>query len=210
MLTEDQESEILSAALMLFDLEGIDTVKPSDIAGLANISVAQLTTRFPTMEDVVRAIVTQSIIQPMARSSAELPSGSAGDRLRNYCGRAWEIINTPRFAMIYRLLINEVPLHPALASFFADEVAGPIRRQVENILAQGIARGEFRSLPTASAARAIAGSLVTQAFWCNHADLWGSAFCGTPSRVVPETIALMLNGLNSDSSAILNPIGDPR
>ena len=210
-MTDDRISEVLDRALVAFDLDGIDAVPVMRLAGMAGASAPEFTRRFATSDDVFQAIVTHEIIEPMARAIAELPDGSAADQLRNYCGRAWEIINTPRFARIYRLLVTEVAQKPGLAKFFADEIGLPIRRQLERIITDGIARGEFRPVSAASAARSIAGSLVTQAFWCNHMDLWGPALCGVPSRVVPETVGLVLSGLTRPSlSGSLTTNGEPR
>lgn len=210
-MTDEGMSEVLDRALVAFDLDGIDAVPVMSLAGMAGVSVPEFTRRFATSDDVFEAIVRHEIIEPMARAGAELPAGSAADQLRNYCGRAWEIINTPRFARIYRLLVTEVAQKPALAKFFAEEIGLPIRRRLESIIVHGIAEGEFRPIPAASAARAIAGSMVTQAFWCNHMDLWGPALCGVPSRVVPETVGLVLGGLMRDSLAgLLTTKGEPR
>jgi AcrR family transcriptional regulator len=211
MLTDERISEMLGKALVAFDTDGIDAVSLTDLAGMAEVSVSDFVRWFASSDEVLQTIVTNEIIEPMTRASAELPGGSASDQLRNYCGRAWEIINTQRFARIYRLMVTGVAQKPALAKFFAEQIGMPIRRQLEAIITKGIAKGEFRSVPAASAARAIAGSLVTQAFWCNHGDLWGSALCGVPSRVVPETVGLMLQGLTrGNPSASLTNTGDPR
>lgn len=210
-MSDERINEVLDPALVAFDLDGIDAVSLVSLADMAGVSVPDFARRFATSDAVFEAIVSHEIVQPMARAAAELPDGSAADQLRNYCGRAWEIINTQRFARIYRLLVTEVAQKPALATFFAEHIGLPIRRQLESIITTGVVRGEFRPVPAASAARAIAGSLVTQAFWCNHMDLWGPALCGVPSRVVPETIGLVLEGLMRDSmTGLLKTNGEPR
>ena len=33
----------------------------------------------------------------VARASRELPPGPVVDRLRNYCGRVWDVLGTPSF-----------------------------------------------------------------------------------------------------------------
>jgi hypothetical protein len=178
MLTEEQVRDSLTAAI-------------------------ELDTRFLTTEEMLRAIAKQVIVEPMKRASAELPPGTAAERLRNFAGRAWEIVNTPLFARLYRIVVAEVPEYPALAKFFAEEVSGPIRVQMEEIVTRGVSQGEFRPVLPSAAARALSGSLITQAFWCNHADVWGFAAGGVPSRVVPETLGLMLEGLNRSAPVSL-------
>jgi hypothetical protein len=163
-------------------------------------------TRNLTTEDVLRAVIRQAIAVPMARAAAELPSGTAAEQLRNYAGRAWEIIHTPVFAGIYRIVVAEVPEYPGLARFFAAHVSGPIQAQLELIIAQGIARGEFRPVTASAAAGALKGSLIAQAFWYNHADVWGPQGSAA-SRVVPETLSLLLEGLNRSSSRSLSTDG---
>ena len=167
----------------------------------------ELNTRFLTTEEMLRAIMHQAIVEPMSRAAAELPSGTATEQLRNYAGRAWEIINTPVFAGIYRIVVAEVPEYPALAGFFSAEVSNPIQLQLERIITRGIARGEFRPVTPAAAARVITGSFLTQALWCNHPDVWGPSSGPGAHRVVPETLGLMLEGLNRTSSHSLPPDG---
>jgi AcrR family transcriptional regulator len=210
MLTDERIRDMLDQALVAFDAEGIDSVPMGHLADLAGVPVPEFSRWFPSTDEVFKAIITNEIVEPMSRAIAELPGGSAAEQLRNYCGRAWEIINTQRFARIYRLLVTGVAHKPALARFFAGEIGLPIRRQLEAILAAGIASGEFRPVSAPAAARAIAGSLVTQAFWCNHRDLCGPAMGGTPSRVVSETVGLILQGLARSPAASLTTNGDPR
>lgn len=163
-----------------------------------------------TTEDMLRAVIQQAIVVPMARAAAELPSGTAAEQLRNYAGRAWEIIHTPVFAGIYRIVVAEVPEYPGLARFFAAHVSGPIQAQLELIIAQGIARGEFRPVTASAAAGTLRGALVAQAFWCNHAEVWGQPPGSAASRVVPETLSLLLDGLNRTSSRPPSTDGRPR
>ena len=211
MLTEDRVNEMLCSALVAFHRAGIDAMTLTELAGFAGIPEAEFTARFATRDEVFRAIVIREVVEPMARACAELPPGAAPDQLRNYCGRIWEIMNSRRFAMIYRLLVTDVHGKPWLARLFAEEIAGSVCRQLETIVASGVAGGEFRAVSPASAARAIAGSLVTQAYWCNHLESWGPALCGVPSRVVPETVGLILGGLHRDgSAALLTTNGEPR
>ena len=152
--------------------------------------------RFTTPEEMLRTVIRQTIAEPMARAAAELPPSAGKDQLRNYAGRVWEIINTPVFTGIYRIIVADVPEYPALARFFVTEVSRPVHLQLESIIARGIARGEFRPVPPAPAARALLASFITQAFWCNHGDVWGQPAGGIASRVVPETLSLLLDGLN--------------
>lgn len=196
MLTDEQVSDALNAAVTEIDNYGLAHARLERIAQMAGVTLVELNRSFPTVEEMFRRVVEQVIGEPMARASRELPSGPAADQLRNYAGRAWEILNTPVFARIYRLVMAEVPRYPVLAKYFAEEVSGPVRRRMESIISCGISGGEFRPVVPSAAARALAGALLTQAFWCNHAEVWGQEAGGTPSRVVPETLGLMLEGLH--------------
>ena len=166
------------------------------------IQAIELNTRFLTTEEMLRAILHQAIVEPMTRAAAELPSGTAAEQLRNYAGRAWEIISTPVFAGIYRIVVAEVPEFPAMARLFGAEVSQPLHSQLEGIISRGIARGEFRPVTSSAAARVLTISLITQAFWCNHTHVWNHTAGGVATRVVPDTLGLLLDGLNRASSRI--------
>jgi AcrR family transcriptional regulator len=207
MLNEDQVSEVLAATLRVLDRAGLDQARMEVIAGMAGVTPVELTRTYASPSALLRAVIQQVVVEPMARASAELPPGKAADQLRNYAGRAWEILNTPAFARIYQMVMADLPEHPELARFFAEKVSGPVRIQLEVIISRGIRRGEFRSISPSGAARTLAGSLLTQAFWCNHSALWGVSEGGVPSRVVPETLGLLLEGLNCTESRSLSTDG---
>ena len=208
MLTDDQMAEVLSAAVLILDLDGLANTRMEEIASMAGVTLVELNTRFSGPEEMLRRVVQQAVVEPIRRATEELPAGTAAEELKNFAGRAWEIINTPAFARIYRIVMAEVPHYPELARFFAQEVAGPARAQLEKIIARGIARGEFRHVAPAAVARALTGSLLSQAFWCNHAELWGESAGAAPSRVIPETLSLMLDGLNRPAAP--SPFTDGR
>jgi AcrR family transcriptional regulator len=196
MLTDEQVGEVIAASTAVLARQGLSPAGMAEIARTAGVPLGELTGRFATTEELFRALLREVVVHPLTRASRELPAGPPSDQLRNYAGRAWEILNTPVFAGLHRIVMAEVFSRPELARYFATQVVGPVRERIEVTITRGIARGEFRAVIPSAAARAIAGALVAQAIWCNHADLWGHEAGGTPSRVVPETIGLILEGLH--------------
>jgi AcrR family transcriptional regulator len=196
MLTDEQMGEVVATGAVVLARQGLSPASMAEIARMAGVTLAELIGQFPTTAEVFRAVMTEVAVQPITRASRELPAGAASEQLRNYACRVWEILNTPVFACLHRIVIAEVSHSPELARYFAAHVVAPVREQIEVIIARGMARGEFRPVHPSSATRAIVGALMAQAAWCNHADLWGHQAGGTSSRVVPETIGLVLEGLH--------------
>lgn len=131
----------------------------------------------------------------VARLCSALPPGPAVAQLQNFCGRGWELLRTPTFALMYRLAVADVSRFPELARFYADEVFGPLVEVLAQTIERGIAEGSLRSVSPHAAARLIVSTLLQQAFWCNHADAFGPSLGGGCNRVVADTLSMVLGGL---------------
>lgn len=198
---EDRIPEILTAALEVFGARGVAAGGLEEIAERAGITLTALLRVFPTRAELFQAAFIQSATGHVQRACSELPPGTATEQLRNFCGRGWDVIRTPEFAVRHRLIVSDVPLYPDLAKWLADEVYGVVLDQLEAIIARGISSGEFRPVAPRAAARLIYASLLGQAFWCNHGEVFGPALAGNCSRTVAETLGLILGGLAMDRSS---------
>ena len=189
------EDVVFAAAVERFAALGVRSAQLSDIAREAGVSVASLEREFGTKENLFRAAVRFVAQRHVARACGELPPGCAVDQLRNFCGRGWEIFHTPTYAALYRLWVTEVPRSPEYADLFAEEVFAGIHRILTQIIERGVAEGTFRPVASHAAARVIHAGLVTQAFWCLHGESLGLSHGADCSRVVADTLSLVLSGL---------------
>jgi hypothetical protein len=131
----------------------------------------------------------------VARACSTLPPGPQAERLRNFCGRIWELLHTPTYAALERQWLTAGSQHGDLTRFYAEKVYAAIHAMLVEIIEQGIVAGELRAVDARAAARVILSALVTQAFWCNHPDAFGPAVAGNCHRAVADTLSLVLGGL---------------
>lgn len=141
------------------------------------------------------------LLAALERAARELPPGPVEERLRNYCGRAWEVLRDPRFAA------RSSPPHapssprPGHASRVASEAAGLLEvaastcfAVIEELLAQGEATGNLPPLPRAALARVLVSSLLARALWCASPATANARVTGDCSHVVAETLEVLLHG----------------
>lgn len=140
-----------------------------------------------TVRDIARTHV--------ARLCSTLPPGPAVAQLQNICGRGWELLRTPTFAVMYRLAVTEASRFPDLARAYADEVFEPLVQVLARTVERGIAEGTLRQVSPHGAARLIVATLLQQAFWCNHVEAFGTSLGGDCHRVVADTLSMVLGGL---------------
>jgi AcrR family transcriptional regulator len=186
---------VLTSAIAVFATRGVEAATLSEIARDAEVSLASLEREFSSKEDLFRSAVREVARDYVARACSALPPGPPAEQLRNFCGRSWEILHTPTFAALDRLWTTDVPRFPDLARFYAEDVYGAVHGTLVEIIERGIAEGDFRPVSARAAARLILAALVRQAFWCNHADVFGPAVGGGCNRVVAETLSILLGGL---------------
>lgn len=131
----------------------------------------------------------------VARLCSTLPHGPAVAQLQNICGRGWELLRTPTFALMYRLAVTEASRFPELARVYADEIFGPLVDLLARTIERGMAEGTLRPVSPHGAARLIVATLLQQAFWCNHAEAFGPSLGADCHRVVADTLSMVLGGL---------------
>jgi hypothetical protein len=139
-------------------------------------------------------IIAQFAAQ-VAKACRTLPPGPEVERLRNFCGRIWELLHTPTYAALERQWLTAGSQHGDLTRFYAEKVYAAIHAMLVEIIEHGIVAGELRTADARAAARVILSALVTQAFWCNHPDAFGPAVAGNCHRAVADTLSLVLGGL---------------
>jgi hypothetical protein len=109
------------------------------------------------------------------------------EQLRNYCGRVWDVLRTPVFAEACR----ESLVQPA-GEEAGDGVIDACLADIHCLLAEGVQAGEFRALPCGPLARLLVSSLLARAFWCAYPDRIDARIAGTCTRVVAETLEVLL------------------
>jgi TetR/AcrR family transcriptional regulator len=191
------EADVFAAAIRIFAERGVDRAELSDIARAADTTLPVLERRYGSKENLFRSAVCEVTRGHVLRASTELPPGPAVERLRNFCGRSWEIFNTPTYVALEKLWATEIASDPDLARFYVEEVHGKVHGTLVAIIERGIADGDFRDVAAHDAARVILAALVTQSVWCAHSDAFGPVMADGCNRVVADTLSITLRGLQS-------------
>ena len=171
----------MESALKLVAEHGYSRVRLEDIASDAGVSKATVYHYFSNRDD----LITRAVASKMAERSADtdlavLQAGpSAEARLTAFLRFLWEHALTPHAGMWQRLLVSEiVTAAPQIFDIWARAVVGRWH-QVEALIREGQASGEFRAdADAAVAGRTIVSALSYQALFHVHFDLRVIDPCG--------------------------------
>jgi AcrR family transcriptional regulator len=144
---EARPNEILDAALACFAERGFSATRVDDVAARAGVTKGTLYLYFSGKEELLKALVRQSIIPNIERAEAlvaaeDEPCAVILQRILQLWAHA---ITAPQSA-IPKIMIADAGNFPELARFYLEEVASRGMGVVANLLRKGIARGEFRPL----------------------------------------------------------------
>jgi AcrR family transcriptional regulator len=181
---EDRPQEIVAAALDVFAERGFAAARLDDVAARAGVSKGTLYLYFSSKEDLFKAVIRAAILPNLERAErmiAEVPEPSFA-LLERLLAMVAELIATTRAAIIPKLVIAEAGNFPELAAFYHREVIQRGFGLLANLLARGVACGEFRPLNIDHTVRLIAAPLLMSA-------VWRSAFDGVAPLDVPALIA---------------------
>jgi AcrR family transcriptional regulator len=157
--------ELLEAALALFVEKGFAATRAEEVAKRAGVSKGTLYLYYPSKEELFKAVVRQNLTSLIAEGEQLAGSfeGSSADLLALLIQTWWERFGNTPAAGIHKVILAEVRNFPELAQFYADEVMVPADRLFGGCVDRGVARGEFRPMPTHEVALALIAPLIFMA-----------------------------------------------
>lgn len=160
-------NDILAAALEEFFQQGFAAARLDSIAERAGIGKGTIYLYFDSKEALFEAAV-RGVILPVfeqAERFAADPNASASHLLRQLVTIFYrEIIATDR-RRILRLIIAEGPRFPRLLEFYHREVITRGLGVLRQLIAYGVARGEFRASAAVAFPQVIIGPAMVGAIW---------------------------------------------
>jgi AcrR family transcriptional regulator len=160
-------NDIVAAALEEFFQQGFAAARLDAIAERAGIGKGTIYLYFDSKEALFEAAV-RSMVMPVfeqAERFAANRSLGAADMLRALMHTFYrEVIGTERRRLL-RLLIAEGPRFPRLVEFYHREVVQRGLSALRQILAYGVARGEFRASVPVDYPQVIIGPALVGAIW---------------------------------------------
>ncbi len=191
--------ELLEAALALFVEKGFAATRAEEVAKRAGVSKGTLYLYYPSKEELFKAVVRQNLTSLIAEGEQLAGSfeGSSADLLALLIQTWWERFGNTPAAGIHKVILAEVRNFPELAQFYADEVMVPADRLFGGCVDRGVARGEFRPMPTHEVALALIAPLI---FMAVHRHSFGCCPVHGTADMNPELLLqthldLVLRGL---------------
>jgi AcrR family transcriptional regulator len=168
---EARPEEILDAAQEVFTTSGFAQAKLDDVARLAGVSKGTLYLYFDSKEALFREMVRAKVVASLAEGEELVREhqGSVRELLLQLIHLMYTRMRRERMMRLSRVVQSELGRFPELAKFYFDEVILRARRLVQQVLARGVATGEFRPSHQGFAARGLCSLLMhtaqTQCFF---------------------------------------------
>ncbi len=195
---EERPAQILDAAFHEFGERGLAGARLDDIAKRAGVAKGTIYLYFPNKEALFREMVRTTTIAAIesAEQLAEQESHeSAETQLRRLSVGWWTFLRSDRFQVVQRLVLAELQHFPDLMQFYADEVVARGRRLIGAIVERGTARGEFRPIVPATAARMLSSLTMMQAIWCDRRQCFPELAGVTDEHIREEILDFYLSAL---------------
>ncbi len=139
---DERRLALTRAAYRLIAARGFEGLRVRDVAADVGVNIATLHYYFPTKEGLIRAVVDHLVGRIVATTTGG--TGTAGERLRANLARvrAYMRDDPDLFVVLSELLLRarrDAAIHAALKPSQDDW-----RAYLRGLLAEGVARGEFR------------------------------------------------------------------
>jgi AcrR family transcriptional regulator len=164
---DERPGQLLAAALDLFVERGYAGTRLDDVAARAGVAKGTLYLYFANKEELFKAVVRENIVARISQTREVLRrfTGSREELLRHLVQRWWQQHGQTPAAGISKLIVAESGNFPEIARFFVDEVIEPWHRLFGEVIAEGIARGEFRAVDIEYFVHVMAAPLVMLTLW---------------------------------------------
>ena len=199
--------ELLAAALTLFVEKGFSATRSEEVAALAGVSKGTLYLYYPSKEELLKAVISHYLSDRIAAGAQQAAgfNGSAADLLRQTLVAWWQALYDSPASGVFKLVITEVRNFPDIAEFYLAQVVTPANRLVGDIIAQGIASGEFRAVDVGNAVHSLVLPLV---MICLHRHSLGA--CPQEWQLdghafIAQHVMLVLDGLSARDGAAAGP-----
>jgi AcrR family transcriptional regulator len=196
---EARPQELLAAALTLFVEKGFAATRTEEVARLAGVSKGTLFLYYPSKDELFKSVVRHNLTSLIEEGEqlAACFEGSSSELLGLLIQTWWERFGNTPAAGIHKVILAEVRNFPELAQFYADEVMVPAERLFGGCVERGVARGEFRPLPTHEVSLALIAPLIFMAVHRHSVGccpVHGTALMD-PERLLRTQLELVLRGL---------------
>ncbi len=192
---EERPSQILDAAIEVFESRGLAGARLEEIAEAAGISKGTIYLYFESKEALFRAVVERTILEAAREFPKRERTGTPTERLHQVAAELWELFRSRAFQTVYRLMIGELHRFPDLAKSFSEQVPTGGSDALAQTIEDGTASGEFGPVAPLTGARMVLALLLTHAAWCKGRVLFPGVARRTDQEVFAEVMDFCLDAL---------------
>ncbi len=193
-----RRDDIVQAALKVFDRDGFDAAKMSDIAAEAEVAKGTLYLYFDTKAALLEGVVSKEIIPTLQQIGAagQAQEGTAKERLAQQIRIATKRMASPEMKMLLRHMISTAPQNERIATFYYENVVLKGLEHIRATLDYGVETGEFRQDAKDIDALVLVGAPVYAAVWN---ILFNELAEIDADRLTDDFLKIILNGLVANS-----------
>ncbi len=188
-------AQILDAAFEEFVTHGFTAARVGDIAERIGVTKGTVYVYFPTKDELFTAMLNH-IAVPLEDLVAETRSltGTCTERLQRLILLSYEkVVEDRRMRELMRFVVSESSRFPQVIDLHHTQFVEPLMDQIQRILDEGIASGEFRKSPAATAS-VIAGPVL--AMMIEHLIFAGRQPIGLDTHITGH-LDLVMAGLRA-------------
>jgi AcrR family transcriptional regulator len=162
----NRRTDILAAARDEFAARGYAAARLEDVAARLGLSKAALYLQFDDKAALFLGVIDSLLAENLpVVIPATLADAAATTQLRALISGAMTQLASGDLNFLPRLVIGEAGNFPEIARAWHDRAVVRVLGAIEAIIRRGIARGEFRTVNPALAARSVAGGMMFATLW---------------------------------------------
>jgi len=164
---EARPQEILDAALSVFAEKGFAAARMDDVAQRAGVTKGTIYLYFSSKEELFKSLVRAAIGGTLEQVTAYAGAyeGSARELLVSVLRTIGSVLRTSDRIVLPKIILAEAGNFPELVRFYRFEIIEKGLELFRGIVERGIARGEFRDVPSEHIARLCVAPLLLGALW---------------------------------------------
>ncbi len=160
-------AEIVAAAASCFVENGYGGTKLEDVARRAGIAKGTVYLYFDTKQDLFEAVIRDKVTSALGDAEAVIQGyeGPSAQLLEIVIGRAYENLVGTDASRLLQIIIGEGHQFPELRKLYYDTSIRKGVAMIEQIVARGVASGEFRDGPATRNPRLLMGPCIMAVVW---------------------------------------------
>jgi AcrR family transcriptional regulator len=206
---DDRPEQIIGAALQVFGERGLANARLQDIAERAGVSKGTIYLYFPNKEELFREMIRRTALAAIERAEKVVMQGTPTEQVLAFTKGYWQLVRSPVFSAIHRLVLAELHQFPDLARFYGDEAVAPVQKIVAAIVRRGVDTGEFREIEPMVAARMLIALTVMNGAWRDEHNGIPLLANKTDAEVFRELAEYYIHSISAKDGAFAQADGAP-